>query len=43
MRQFNDVAELRAALRAWRAAGERVALVPTMGNANFPCLRVYSK
>ncbi|MGH6957277.1 MAG: pantoate--beta-alanine ligase [Caulobacteraceae bacterium] len=26
-----SVAELRAAVRAWRAAGERVALVPTMG------------
>jgi pantoate--beta-alanine ligase len=26
-----DVASLRAAVRAWRANGERVALVPTMG------------
>jgi pantoate--beta-alanine ligase len=26
-----DVASLRAQVRAWRAAGERVALVPTMG------------
>jgi pantoate--beta-alanine ligase len=26
-----DVASLRAAVRAWRIAGERVALVPTMG------------
>ncbi|WP_440940471.1 pantoate--beta-alanine ligase [Immundisolibacter sp.] len=40
MRQFNDVAELRAALRAWRAAGERVALVPTMGNIHEGHLRL---
>jgi pantoate--beta-alanine ligase len=28
---FTTVAAMRAAVRAWRAAGERVALVPTMG------------
>ncbi|GAB4069911.1 pantoate--beta-alanine ligase [Ancylobacter sonchi] len=28
---LHTVAELRARVRAWRAAGERVALVPTMG------------
>ena len=28
---LHDVASLRAQVRAWRAAGERVALVPTMG------------
>lgn len=30
--QFERVAELRAQIRAWRAAGERIAFVPTMGN-----------
>ncbi|AWB21665.1 pantoate--beta-alanine ligase [Methylobacterium currus] len=29
--RLNDVAALRAQVRAWRAAGEGVALVPTMG------------
>jgi pantoate--beta-alanine ligase len=28
---FTTVAAMRAAVKAWRAAGERVALVPTMG------------
>lgn len=32
MRTVHTVAELRAQLGAWRAAGERVAFVPTMGN-----------
>lgn len=32
MQTFHTVAELRAVLGAWRAAGERVAFVPTMGN-----------
>lgn len=32
MRIVHTVAELRAAVAAWRAAGERVAFVPTMGN-----------
>ncbi|MDQ0510646.1 pantoate--beta-alanine ligase [Ancylobacter amanitiformis] len=31
IRTLHTVAELRAQLRAWRAGGERVALVPTMG------------
>ncbi|MBB3771123.1 pantoate--beta-alanine ligase [Angulomicrobium tetraedrale] len=31
IRTLHNVAELRAQVRAWRAAGERVALVPTMG------------
>ncbi|NVZ09582.1 pantoate--beta-alanine ligase [Allochromatium humboldtianum] len=30
--QVERVAELRAQVRAWRAAGERIAFVPTMGN-----------
>jgi pantoate--beta-alanine ligase len=28
----NAVADLRAAVRGWRAAGQRIAFVPTMGN-----------
>ena len=32
MRTVHTVAELRAQLVAWRAAGERIAFVPTMGN-----------
>lgn len=32
MRTVHTVAELRQQLLAWRAAGERIALVPTMGN-----------
>ena len=32
MRTVNTVSELRDAVRAWRSAGQSVALVPTMGN-----------
>jgi pantoate--beta-alanine ligase len=32
MRVVRSVEEVRAQVRAWRAAGQRVALVPTMGN-----------
>jgi pantoate--beta-alanine ligase len=32
MRTLHDVASLRAALAEWRALGQRIALVPTMGN-----------
>ena len=32
MRTVHTVAELRAQLGVWRAAGERIAFVPTMGN-----------
>lgn len=32
MDTLTGIAELRARLRPWRAAGERIALVPTMGN-----------
>ena len=32
MRTVTQIAELRALLRPWRAAGERIAFVPTMGN-----------
>ena len=34
------VAELRAAIRAWRTAGERIAFVPTMGNLHAGHLRL---
>ena len=40
MREFTDAAALRVALQAWRAAGERVALVPTMGNIHEGHLRL---
>jgi pantoate--beta-alanine ligase len=32
MRKVTTVAEVRAQVRTWRAAGERIVLVPTMGN-----------
>jgi pantoate--beta-alanine ligase len=32
MRSVESVADLRAAMRDWRLAGERIAFVPTMGN-----------
>lgn len=32
MKTINTIAELRATVTRWKAAGERVALVPTMGN-----------
>lgn len=32
MHTVKTVAELRAAVKAWRSTGQRVALVPTMGN-----------
>ena len=32
MQPVHDISELRAQIKSWRQAGERVALVPTMGN-----------
>ncbi|WP_337843028.1 pantoate--beta-alanine ligase [Rheinheimera sp.] len=32
MKIIQDIHELRATVRAWRQAGERIAFVPTMGN-----------
>ena len=32
MKQFATIVEMRAQVHAWRAAGKRVAFVPTMGN-----------
>ncbi|WP_126454032.1 pantoate--beta-alanine ligase [Sulfuriflexus mobilis] len=32
MKQFQDINALHEQLQAWRARGERIALVPTMGN-----------
>ncbi|GAB4355311.1 MAG: pantoate--beta-alanine ligase [Immundisolibacter sp.] len=40
MHTFTDVPALRGARHAWRAAGERVALVPTMGNIHEGHLRL---
>ncbi|MEA3220403.1 pantoate--beta-alanine ligase [Immundisolibacter sp.] len=40
MLQTSDAATLRAMLHGWRAAGERVALVPTMGNIHQGHLRL---
>ncbi|MES0872491.1 pantoate--beta-alanine ligase [Sinimarinibacterium thermocellulolyticum] len=37
---LQTVAELRAQLAAWRRAGERIALVPTMGNLHRGHLRL---
>lgn len=40
MLHISDAATLRATLHGWRAAGERVALVPTMGNIHEGHLRL---
>jgi pantoate--beta-alanine ligase len=32
MQTVHDIAQLRTQIKSWRQAGERVALVPTMGN-----------
>ncbi|MGH8539675.1 MAG: pantoate--beta-alanine ligase, partial [Stenotrophobium sp.] len=32
MQTVHSIADLRAQLAAWRRAGQRIALVPTMGN-----------
>lgn len=40
MRTVHSVAELRAQLGAWRAAGERIAFAPTMGNLHRGHLRL---
>ena len=40
MQRIRDAATLRAAVQGWRVAGERVALVPTMGNIHEGHLRL---
>lgn len=40
MKTVHTVAELRAQLAQWRAAGERIALTPTMGNLHQGHLRL---
>jgi pantoate--beta-alanine ligase len=43
MHLVHTVAELHATLQPWRAAGERVALVPTMGNLHAGHLSLVSR
>ncbi|MGZ5045225.1 MAG: pantoate--beta-alanine ligase [Methylobacter sp.] len=43
MRIVNTVSELREAVRAWRSAGQSVALVPTMGNLHAGHLALVNK
>lgn len=43
MKSIDTVAELRASVAGWKAAGERVALVPTMGNLHAGHLQLVDK
>ncbi|MBN4079030.1 pantoate--beta-alanine ligase [Beggiatoa alba] len=43
MKTIDTVAVLRATVTQWRAAGERVALVPTMGNLHVGHLQLVKK
>ncbi|TCO82073.1 pantothenate synthetase [Plasticicumulans lactativorans] len=43
MQLIHGIAELRATLAAWRRAGERIALVPTMGNLHAGHIRLVER
>ena len=43
MKSIDTVTELRTAVAEWKAAGERVALVPTMGNLHAGHLQLVKK
>ena len=43
MRTFHTIAELRAQIAAWKRAGERIALVPTMGNLHAGHLQLVER
>lgn len=43
MKIINHVAELRATVAQWKAAGERIALVPTMGNLHAGHLQLVDR
>ena len=40
---FETVAAMREAVAGWHAAGEKVALVPTMGAVSYTHLDVYKR